>query len=299
MGADAVFKRFFPVVVLALLGVAAYFQAVGIGQILAAGAASTSVPAATMRSPPSLLPPRTHPAEDALAILSRNPFDSTTGPLDGQGKVPPPDKGNDSAPDCGAARVLLITWSEDPLWSFASIATGDGKSELRRVGDEVNGYKLDEIEWDRVRMTSSDGKRCEAAIGAKITASAERPPPPPIKANSRIPEDIASRIHRIDATHFAVERPVLNDILLKQAELLGRARALPEKDGVKLLGIQPGSMLEFLGVENGDILQSINGIDVSNTAELLKSYQGFLTAEHLTVSMSRRGKPMSVDFTVK
>src|SRR5262245_55474350 len=87
MGFDAIFKRYFAVVVCLLIGVAAYFQASGMGHLVASSVALD--PSALPATPPA--PPRAAPAPagqdhttSAAAILSRNPFDSVTGPLDGK-----------------------------------------------------------------------------------------------------------------------------------------------------------------------------------------------------------------------
>ena len=70
----------------------------------------------------------------------RNPFDSKTDLL--KTETPPaaeaPAENSDELSGCEGGRVaLIITSEEDPGWSFASIVGGDGKSTLRRVGDEL------------------------------------------------------------------------------------------------------------------------------------------------------------------
>src|SRR3954463_2385730 len=85
MGFDAVFKRYFAAVVCLLIGVAAYFQASGMGQLV--GATVALDPSATPVAPPA---PRSgyvaaaaNPdhSSNADPIINRNPFDSVTGPL--------------------------------------------------------------------------------------------------------------------------------------------------------------------------------------------------------------------------
>jgi general secretion pathway protein C len=314
MGTDALLKRFFPAVVLVLIGVAGYFQASGLARLVAGGLALDPSSVAAVVAPAmhssTPAPANTHHSTDGLAILSRNPFDSATD-LMGEKRPPSHDdpmvQSGDAMPTCDAARVVLITWSEDPQWSFASIAGGNGKSTLRRQGDEMNGYKVDEIEWDRVSMTSSAGQRCQMIIGGQITtdrAGGRGKPPvvPPGKVpkSLEVPEEIKSKIHQIDPNHFEVERSVIQDILAMQAQLLGRTRAVADKDGgLRLSGIRPGSLLGSLGIANGDCLQSINGIDVGDTTKIMQAYPGLLTAGHLSVTMNRSGKPSTIEINLK
>src|SRR5262245_35437449 len=151
MSIDALLRRYFPAVVLVLLGMAAYFQASGLGWVVTSAAAPTAPePSARPPSParkPVLAATSTDHTTSGQAILSRNPFDSVTGPRDKPKAAEPEPQPVESTEDptelpfCDSGRVLLITWSESPEWSFASIAGSGGKSTLRRAGDEVDGYK--------------------------------------------------------------------------------------------------------------------------------------------------------------
>src|SRR4051794_11334069 len=106
MGIDALLKRFFPAVVLVLIGIAAYFQAAGMGQLVAGSVAvdPSSVPTAVAPSKHASLPPPANSdhSTSGAAILSRNPFDSVTGPLDAKPMTiedaPPPVQADNGDP---------------------------------------------------------------------------------------------------------------------------------------------------------------------------------------------------------
>src|SRR5262249_45865973 len=84
MSVDALAKRFFPGIILALIALAAYFQASGIMQLVA-GAYLARAPAAEDKSapkaPPPIVPSESSGPKSAEPILARNPFDSVAGPL--------------------------------------------------------------------------------------------------------------------------------------------------------------------------------------------------------------------------
>src|SRR6185503_19586229 len=140
-------------------------------------------------APPPAAPANQDHSTSAGSIISRNPFDAVTGPLDGKpiDPLPAPSAAADANrdpyqdPACDAAKVLLIVASDDPEWSFASIAGPDGKSMLRRQGDEINGHTVFFIGdlrpeerrpgdrrdvWDRVWLTGNNG-RCQMGVGGK------------------------------------------------------------------------------------------------------------------------------------
>jgi general secretion pathway protein C len=326
MGFDAILKRYFPGVLCALIAIAAYFQASGMGHLVASSVAVDSSPAAAATPPrhsvsgPAANLDHTTSAE---AILSRNPFDSVTGPLDGKPLDLPmnrPAMNTDpyQDPACDGPRVLLITQAEDPAWSFTAVAGSDGKTVLRRQGDEINGQTVYYVGWDRVWFTSSAGSRCQAVFGKQSpgSARASAPVPAPAAAGSatagaaarrgaKVPPEIAAKIHKVSETEFNVERSVVDQILENQADLMRSARIVPDKDGgdkvvgIKLFGIRPDSLLGTLGLENGDRLSSINGLEMSDPQKALEAYARLRSADRITVSINRKGKPMNLDFNMK
>ncbi|XXY44558.1 type II secretion system protein GspC [Sorangium sp. So ce269] len=327
MGIDAILKRYFPWVLGVLIALAAYFQASGMGQLVASSVAVDAPP------PPPPSPPsraggfgssaNTDHATSAGAILSRNPFDSVTGPLDGKPVELPNvqqemnNKDPYADPSCDGARVLLITQADDPAWSFAAMAGSDGKAILRRQGDEISGQTVYYVGWDRVWLTSGSS-RCQAIVGgqnagARASAAATPAPAPPAttstskapaRGGKKVPPEIASKIQRVSETEFNVERSAVDQILENQGELMRSARIVPEKEGdkvvgIRLFGIRPDSLLGTLGLENGDRLSSINGFEMSDPQKALEAYARLRTADRLTVSVNRKGKPMNIDFNIK
>ncbi|MDC3952929.1 type II secretion system protein GspC [Polyangium jinanense] len=322
MGLDAILKRYFPAVICLLIASAAYLQASGMGELVAG---SVLLDPSSMPPPPP--PPKSGASHsssgqertvNAGPILSRNPFDSVTGPLDGKPldlpsapEAPAPDNSDPyNDPVCDIGKVLLITQSEDPDWSFAAIAGSDGKAQLRRRGDDVSGHQIFWIGWDRVWLTSGSS-RCQMQVHGeppKKLASASPAPsteaPKPKGKGKAVPKEIADKIHKVSENQFDVERSVVDQILENQAELMRSARIVPEKEGdkvvgIRLFGVRPESLLGTLGLENGDRLQSINGFEMSDPQKALEAYARLRTADKLQVSVNRRGKPMTIDFNIK
>src|SRR5688500_15563813 len=87
---DALLKRYFPAVVLALIALAAYFQASGASHLLGAAftadSAAFSAQSGARAAPGGAATPARPAARDKSAepILARNAFDSVTGPLTGE-----------------------------------------------------------------------------------------------------------------------------------------------------------------------------------------------------------------------
>jgi general secretion pathway protein C len=333
MSFDAVLKRYFPVVLLALVAVAAYFQASGITQII--GSALAVDDKALLASGP--LPARAATATaqafahatTARRIIERNPFDSVTGNLNppvesASAAAGPPVPSTDdpySAPGCDGVKVLATAVSDDAAWSFASLTGGPGEgssSHLRRQGDHYAGKKVWFIRWDRVwligpgsfcqiEMFSRDGKAAASASAKASAAPAASAPTPAGDSASgapSVPEDIKSKIQKVSANEYNVDRSVIDKILENQAVLMRSARIVPEQEGgktvgIRLFGIRPDTLLGVIGMENGDRLEKINGFDMGSPEKALEAYARLRAADHLTVTVNRRGQTQNLDFNIK
>jgi general secretion pathway protein C len=329
MGLDTLLKRYFALVILGLIAAGAYFQASGASRwigtrfavdanALAASPASSGSNAAAPASGAADIHSRT-----GEAIVRRNPFDSVTGPLikgdaglevDGAAPQPVDFSNPFGAPDCtDNAQLLVIAASDDPSWSMAVLGTtgAQAKSQMRRVGDAFGAKRIWFITWDRLWL-QGDGELCQIkmfkpppAPSATTTAEASASASPPRSSSaSGVPADIASKIQKVSATEFNVDRSVVDKILENQAELMRSARIVPEQEngkvvGIRMFGIRPETLLGTLGMENGDRLESINGFNMASPEKALEAYARLRTANHLTVAVNRKSKPMNIDFNIK
>ncbi|HVJ18085.1 MAG TPA: type II secretion system protein GspC [Polyangiaceae bacterium] len=330
---DSLLKKYFAAVVVALLALAAYFQAAGATQLVGAAFVSSSASAAPARPVPTF-PTTSHERRTAQPILDHNPFDSANPDLNPKPEavaspaaVPQePDLSDPlSAPSCDGIQAFIITESTDPEWSVAALqGSGEPRPRMRRVGDDVGGKQVAFIGFNPHESSPSvwleQGatvcqvllfKRAGVAPAPATTAAA--PPPvasaPPASTGRTggppaVPADIASKIQKISETEYQVDRSVVDKILENQAELMRSARIVPEqKDGkvvgVRMFGIRPDTLLGTLGLQNGDRLESINGFNMASPEKALEAYARLRTASSLNVKVNRRGQSMNIDYQIK
>ena len=325
MAFDQILKKNFWAVILVLVAVVAFLNAEGVMQLVGAALAADDKALATPPPASKVLAANssaTQHATNAEPILSRNPFDSVTGPLN---RPPPSDETQDvaapdltdpeHAPPCDGVKVLVIAASADPDWSFAAFSGGAGgadatKSVLRRRGGEVGNKTVKFIGWDRVWMTTGSSL-CQAEMfkppqvaNAAPTAAPAPMPPPAAGGAGGVDPAIAKGIVKVSANEFNVDRGVVDKILENQAELMRQARIVPEQEngkmvGIRLFGVRPETLLGVLGMENGDRLQTINGFDMTSPEKALEAYARLRTADHLTIQINRRGQNQNLDYNIK
>jgi general secretion pathway protein C len=311
-----------------LVAMAAYFQASGIMQLVASSYLDTA-PAPTPPPHPTrgtvlAAGPDSSGPKTAEPILSRNPFDSVTGPLN---KVAETDTDIDkpaeqkldlsnplTAADCAGVQAHAITESSDPMWSVAVLqGNGETMGKLRRVGDAVGDKQVAYIGYNTTKYSpsvwlTSGAALCQVLLFAPPTPitppTADAKPETPPKDSNGVPDDIAKRIQKISDTEFHIDRAVVDNILENQAQLMRTARIVPEqKDGkvvgIRLFGVRPETLLGKLGLQNGDRLEAINGFEMASPEKALEAYARLRTADSLAVKVTRRGAPVTIDFKIQ
>ena len=248
----------------------------------------------------------------ANAIVDRNPFDHVTGSLR-KASAPsldtsPRDADPATAPLCEGIRPVVVVGNEDQTVAFAALDFG-GKRLLRKRGGDVGAATVEYVGRDRVWLRGRMGL-CQAPLFGgpvpKPDVSSPRTSAEPSMAPrspSPLETEIGKQIAKLGPNEYAIERSAVDRILEAQAELM-KHRIVQEKDGdrvlgVKISGIKPGSVLSMLGIENGDRLEALNGFDMTTPEKMLEAYARLRGADRLQVHLTRGGKPINVDYTIR
>lgn len=309
-----------PLLVMLPLAAAAYFTAVGMTSLLGA---ALGTPAWDARSaPPRFVRARVSSAD---AVLARNPFDSVTGPLGSkpsEALVPAPRAVVPIAGDplrvaeCDGITALIVTEAPDRLVSVAALrSAGDPRPRQRRVGDVLGDKTVEYIGFNTVENSpavwlSERGVLCQTLLFSPPPLPAVAAPPPaasaapPARARaSGVPAEIASKIQRVSEHEFRIDRAVIDSVLERQAELMGSLRVVPahgpEGSGFHLFGVRSGTLLDLLGIRNGDTIASINGLRLGTPEQALEAFARLRVAPSLHVALVRPSGPTSIDYEIR
>jgi general secretion pathway protein C len=307
MAFDRIVKRNFGVAVLFAAGLSAFLSARGVARIAEAAVAvdAKQLAAAPLQANAAPIEEPLGRSTSARPILARNPFDSETGPLHDITTSESNTRGSladsASAPPCDDVKVLVIAQSSDPDWSFAALSSGDAeaKSQLRRRGGDFAGKRVELVSWDRVWL-SSHGAVCHADLFSGRSSEMKKATP---KADSAtFDPTIAKGIHKTSATQFEIDRSVVDKMLENQTELM-KVRVVPEQVGgalvgIRLFGIKQGSLLAAIGLEDGDRIETLNGLALNSPEQALEAYARLRVAEHLKVQINRKGAETQIDYDI-
>lgn len=335
MSIELLFKKYFYAIALALIALAAFFQASAVSHLVGSQLAPGSGPAFR-----PMIVAKVEPPQKLLlrTLQRRNPFDSETGSVfPADQPIEEPDEEEEkgplevddplSVPTCSGMTVVILTESTDPLWSFAAItADGDEGPKLRRVGDSVGEGRVAFIGFNPATQSPTVWVEGDDLCQSALFSGEESPPKPPKPAKNKskdskaedekaqpapspgggrtIPADIKAKIKKISDTEYEVDRSAVDKILADQAQLMRSARIVPEqKDGktigIRLFGVRPDTLLGTLGIKNGDRLETINDFNMGSPEKALEAYARLRTAENLKLVVNRRGQPTTVMIRIK
>ena len=96
----------------------------------------------------------------------------------------------------------------------------------------------------------------------------------------------------------------VDEALGNLAGLSGDARVVPyfeagQAVGFKLYAIRPDSFFASCGLENGDVVRTLNGLPLNSPDKALEAYSQMRSATHLDVAIDRAGQPQAITVTVK
>ena len=103
---------------------------------------------------------------------------------------------------------------------------------------------------------------------------------------------------------FEVSRAEVQQTMENPAQFFSQMRALPhfvngKTDGFSISQVQPGSVFQQLGLQDGDLLTSIDGQPVTNPMQAMGLIQAVKTASAIDLTVNRGGTPTSVHLDLR
>ncbi len=302
-------KRYFWVIGAVTVVICAVFAAKATGSILTATllADSPKAPKITPIQPRIDQIAKPTRSKDGGQLATRNMFCSECTP------APVVNADPSSIQQTSLPLVLLATnVSPDPAQSYASVInTESQKQGAYGVGEQlpgasgkvkVIGYKYVDFEHNgRIERLGLSG------APAPVVAAAE-PAPAPAGDGSGSGDELQSAIDngikKIDETTYEIDKGLVEKVLVNPMAVAKGARVVPamkngKPEGFKLYAIRPTSVYAKLGLTNGDTLTSINGFELTSADKALEVYTKLREATSLELEVTRRGKPVTLKYTIR
>jgi general secretion pathway protein C len=245
-------------------------------------------------------------------ILKRNIFCSTCPPI--LGKPASNDTTTPAPPDLQKTtlplRLLAVMFApNDPRWSMAVIRDNDDKTAgPYAVGSKIRTATITHIEETRVYLEVAGRKEYldlierTPAPGSAPTAAIT--PTPAVPSGDPLMAELDKGIKKTSEHKYEVQRGTVDSLLGNMSVLSRSARIVPEiKDGkaagFRLFSVRPDGPFAKIGLQNGDVISAINGLEMSSPDKALEVYTKLRSASHLSVGLERNGQKITKEYNIR
>jgi general secretion pathway protein C len=165
-----------------------------------------------------------------------------------------------------------------------------------RVGDPLPGGDAEVAEILRRAVRVRRGGRFEL-LAVSVGRGGR---PGPIAGTSSLPAPGTDQIRQIGPGRFAIGQKYLEARLSNVEELLAAAHAIPvEGQGFRIRRIRRGSLFEQVGLQNGDLLRRINGIELTSFEAAMQAFELLRAEARVTLELVRDGASQSLDYEIR
>ncbi|HVC45351.1 MAG TPA: type II secretion system protein GspC [Candidatus Binataceae bacterium] len=202
---------------------------------------------------------------------------------------------------------------------FAIIETQAGDQSLYRLGDTIPDVgRLVQIGHNRV-IVDRNGRHVALVIPHDDSAIPDQNykglPAPlrmrglrrPFNHNPMLrrfpPTAAAAGVHRIAPNRYALDRSAVDHNMQNMAQLFTQIRAVPNlqngtANGFVLSEIQPGSIFQNIGLQDGDVLTNVSGQPVGDPAKAMQMLSTLGSRSSITLGVIRNGTPVQLSYSI-
>ncbi len=185
--------------------------------------------------------------------------------------------------------------STTPEDSFAIIKTQDKKTTIVEPGIKITDAVVVGIFRHRV-LFKRDGGRMECLVYGELPEAKK-------EEKKEVAED-GEGIRCTSDTECLIAQSEIDRAMANLNSLMTQAKMVPsykngKHQGFRIYSIKPKSLYQKLGLKNGDILQAINKMSLDSPEKGLEIYSKLKTEKNLSVDLVRRGRNMTMEYTIQ
>jgi general secretion pathway protein C len=193
---------------------------------------------------------------------------------------------------------------------YAIIANRSGEQGVFKLGQQVgDAGKLVEVDKDRV-LIDHRGKRIALVLpesdlpGGVEAAVPDEPPQEDASADDPDAEPYEPNVEDLGDNRYRIPRDTLDHSMGNLSQILTQIRAIPniqngKTNGFALSEIEPGSVFDEMGLEEGDVLRSVNGQQMNDPALAMQMMSSLRNANQISIQVLREGHPTTLNYQIQ
>ena len=222
--------------------------------------------------------------------------------------VPKPGAPDGEAPETKLNIELIGTIIDTNLSKAVLKNLDNEKTNGYFVGEEVDIYKSEKIKISRVdnckviieRRSGFETIKCKTMDVASVS---RRPKSRPTLTRSSAREEpdpeIDEGIKEVGENQFEIDQDLLDELLDDINTIMAEVRVIPNDEGLKLFGMRPNTFFYKIGLRNGDTLNMINDVELTDVSNALGIFEQLKGQPNFTINLTRRKKKLTFEYSVK
>ena len=198
---------------------------------------------------------------------------------------------------------------QDSVKSIASVSVrSSSKLESFRVGDKISSLatigKIGRQKLIVKNLSTGDCEAIEGSLNEKKRGGTQLTVLTP-KASNTYKQKL-KKVDGIetDGNNFKIKKDFLQEKMKNINDLLTQARGIKidNPDGslsFKIVDIEPGSVYDYLGIQNGDVISGIDGEPIRNLNEVMKLFGNVGNLQKMNLTISRNGEETSQSYNIE
>jgi general secretion pathway protein C len=164
------------------------------------------------------------------------------------------------------------------------------------------------LEIERSRVIVLNNNRREFIDGTPGDGNAVIPAPvvaaAPVKTDAPPSAVLGAGVKQLSENDYEIPKEEIAKTLSNLNDVAMQARIVPAfKDGVaqgfKLFSIRPDSIYTKIGIQNGDVIKRINGLDMNSPEKALEIYSKLKDSARIDIEVERNGAAVRKTYNVR
>jgi len=111
-------------------------------------------------------------------------------------------------------------------------------------------------------------------------------------------------VERLAENRYSIDEAGVAQLSGNFNQFMSQIRMIPYFEGNKSAGyriaaIRPGTTFERLGFQGGDVLQQVNGVDLSTPEKLYTVFQNLKDEKKVSVNILRQGQKSTLTYEIR
>ncbi|GAB4277125.1 MAG: hypothetical protein Kow0092_32900 [Deferrisomatales bacterium] len=249
--------------------------------------------------------------EDYRVVQARNIFNAHPKPQIEPPKPPPAVAAQPRpapAPKVPLNLTLVGTAVVEGGTSFALVESGGDLKVVREGGEVAPGAVLAQVLHDRIRVdhqgTVEEFLLYPPEGDARQARARTRTRSPTRSAPASREEADSDTVRQVAEGRWLIDSREIEQATANMSKLMTQIRVVPnfadgQPDGFKVFAIRPGSLFSKIGLQNGDVIKRVNGIEIQGPEQALEAYQRLKDETSIQIDLTRRNENKTFTYEVR